>query len=85
MADSMRAGGTVKPTKQTVSIHCLAGSSFEMEVNSDETGWNVAERIAAALVSSTSPSCCCLKSSTKRSGTWCESSAQVVSQCFGSA
>ena len=28
--------------EQTVSVHGLAGSSFEREVNSGETGWNVA-------------------------------------------
>ena len=35
--------------KRTVSVHCLAGSSFELEVNSAETGWEVAERIAAGV------------------------------------
>ena len=34
---------------QTVSVHCLAGSSFELEVNSGETGWHVALRIAAGV------------------------------------
>ena len=35
--------------KQTVSVHCVAGSSFELDVNSAETGWEVAERIAAGV------------------------------------
>ena len=35
--------------KQTVSVHGLAGSSFEMDVNSAETGRQVAERIAAGV------------------------------------
>ena len=30
---------------QTVTVHCLAGSSFELEVNSGETGLDVAKRI----------------------------------------
>ena len=29
--------------KQTVSVHGLAGSSFELEVSSGETGWDVAK------------------------------------------
>ncbi|CAE7258852.1 unnamed protein product [Symbiodinium sp. CCMP2592] len=33
--------------KQAVSVHCLAGSSFELEVNSAQTGWDVAEHIAS--------------------------------------
>ena len=32
-----------------MSVHCLAGSSFELEVNSAETGWEVTERIAAEV------------------------------------
>ena len=32
-----------------MSVHCLAGSSFELEVNSGETGWRVALRIAAGV------------------------------------
>ena len=35
--------------KQTVSVHGLAGSSFELEVSSGETGWDVAKRIAARV------------------------------------
>ena len=35
--------------KRTVNVHCLAGSSFELEVNSAETGREVAERIAAGV------------------------------------
>ena len=35
--------------KQTVSVYCLAGSSFELEVDSAQTGWEAAERIAARL------------------------------------
>ena len=35
--------------KRTVSVRCLAGSSFELEVDSAETGREVAERIAAAV------------------------------------
>ena len=35
--------------KRTVSVYCLASSSFEMEVNSAETGWEVTERIAAGV------------------------------------
>eukprot|EP00439_Symbiodinium_sp_Y106_P008193 s1649_g1.t1 len=35
--------------KRTVSVRCLAGSSFELEVGSAETGREVAERIAAAV------------------------------------
>ena len=31
---------------RTVSVHCLAGSSFGLDVNSAETGRQVAERIA---------------------------------------
>ena len=30
-------------------VHCLAGLSFELEVNSAETGWEVAGRIAARV------------------------------------
>ena len=33
--------------EQTVNIHCLAGSSFELDVNFAERGWEVAEPIAA--------------------------------------
>ena len=33
--------------QQTVSVHSLAGSSFELEVNSAETGWDVAVHIAS--------------------------------------
>ena len=33
--------------QQTVSVHCLAGSSFGLEVNSAETGWDVAVHIAS--------------------------------------
>ena len=32
-----------------MSVHCLAGSSSELEVNSAETGWEVAEGIAAGV------------------------------------
>ena len=39
--------GRPDTAQQTVSVHCLAGSSFELEVNSAETGWEVAERIAS--------------------------------------
>ena len=35
--------------KQTVTVHCLAGSSFELEVESADTGWEVAGRIAAGV------------------------------------
>ena len=35
--------------KQTVTVHCLAGSSFELEVDSGETGLDVAERIATRV------------------------------------
>eukprot|EP00439_Symbiodinium_sp_Y106_P022221 s3802_g2.t1 len=38
---------TEQPTE--VSVHCLAGSSFELEVNSAEPGREVAERIAAGV------------------------------------
>ena len=31
---------------RTVTVHCLAGSSFELDINSAETGREVAERIA---------------------------------------
>ena len=34
---------------RAVTVHCLAGSSFELEVNSAETGREVAERIAAEV------------------------------------
>ena len=36
-------------TKETVSVHCLAGSSFELEVSSGETGWDVAGRVAVEV------------------------------------
>ena len=42
------AAGPDRATR-TVSVHCLAGSSFELEVNFAETGWEVAERIAAGV------------------------------------
>ena len=35
--------------QQTVSVHCLAGSSFELEVNSAERARDVAKRIAAKV------------------------------------
>ena len=41
--------GRPDTARQTVSVHSLAGSSFELEVNSAETGWDVAERIAAGV------------------------------------
>ena len=43
------AGAGPDSTKRTVSVHCLAGSSFELDVNITETGWEVAERIAAEV------------------------------------
>ena len=33
--------------EQTVSVHGLAGSDFELDVNSAERGWEVAEHFAA--------------------------------------
>ena len=39
----------VLTAKQTVNVHCLAGSSLELEINSGETGRDVAERIADRL------------------------------------
>ena len=73
--------------EQTVSVHGLAGSSFEREVNSGETGWNVAfpsppefpppaDRRAChpVLMSSFKASYCCIKPSTKRSPTGREDS-----------
>ena len=33
--------------KRTVNVHCLAGSSFELDIDIAETGLEVAERIAA--------------------------------------
>ena len=36
--------------KRTVSVYCLAGSSFELEVDSAQTGWEAAERIARRVV-----------------------------------
>ena len=39
--------GRPDTAQQTVSVHCLAGSSFELEVNSAETGWDVAVHIAS--------------------------------------
>ena len=41
--------GRPDTAQQTVSVHCLAGSSFGLEVISGETGWDVAERIAAGV------------------------------------
>ena len=38
-----------RTAKRTVSVHCLAGSSFELEVDSAKTGWEVAGRIAAGV------------------------------------
>ena len=35
--------------KRTVSVYCLAGSSFELEVDSAQTGWEAAEQIAARV------------------------------------
>ncbi|CAE7944169.1 unnamed protein product [Symbiodinium sp. KB8] len=35
--------------RTTVGVHCLAGSSFELEVSCAETGWFVAEHIAAGV------------------------------------
>ena len=35
--------------KRTVNVHCLAGYSFKLDVNSAETGWEVVERIAAGV------------------------------------
>ena len=32
-----------------MSVHCLAGSGFELDINSAGTGWEVAERIAAGV------------------------------------
>ena len=43
-----------------MSVYCLAGTSFELEVNSAETGWEVAERITtlhAGLLVLTSGGC----------------------------
>ena len=39
--------GRPDSAKRTVNVHCLAGSSFELDIDLAETGWEVAERIAA--------------------------------------
>ncbi|CAE7258883.1 unnamed protein product [Symbiodinium sp. CCMP2592] len=39
--------GRPDTAEQTVSVHCLAGSSFGLEVNSAQTGWDVAAHIAS--------------------------------------
>ena len=43
------AGAGPNMAKQTVSVHGLQGCSFELEVNSAETGQEVAARIAAKV------------------------------------